>query len=63
MLLALFFFFIEYIAEKNVTFQGGLSGKIISSQLMIYSPKRGKIFHLALTLIIPYDEKSSSISA
>ena len=26
-------------------------------------PKEGKIFHLALTLIIPYDEKSSSVSA
>lgn len=61
MLLALFFF-IEYTGEKNVTFQGGLSGKRISSQLMKYSPKRGKI-HLALTLIIPYDEKSSSVSA
>ena len=58
------FFFFNWVYRWKECY---ISGRIIRKENFFSvdetQPKEGKIFHLALTLIIPYDEKSSSVSA
>lgn len=56
-----FFFLIEYMGEKNVIFRGRIIREENFFSVVETQPKGGNIFHLPLTLIIPYDGKSSPV--